>query len=57
MSGTDLSSLIDLVAAHLLPHLGGNDEAADAVACEIAGAVTSRYLVVAKPTESEGTTS
>jgi hypothetical protein len=52
-----LSSLIDLVAAHLLPHLGGNDEAADAVACEIAGAVTSRYLVVAKPTESEGTTS
>jgi len=53
MSGPDLSALIDLVAEHVKPHLGGNEDAADAVATELAGAITSRYMVISLPTETE----
>ena len=53
MSGPDLSALIDLVAEHVKPHFGGNDDAADAVATELAGAITSRYMVVALPYEAQ----
>lgn len=47
-----LSDLIDSVARVVLPVVGGNSEAADALAVEIAGEITSRYLVVPLPSES-----
>jgi hypothetical protein len=46
-----LSDLIDSVARVVLPVVGGNPEAADALATTIAGEITSRYLIVPLPAE------
>lgn len=53
MSSEDVSTLIDRIAANLRPHLGDNDDAADAVATAIVGDITSEYMVIRLPRETE----
>jgi hypothetical protein len=53
MSGEALSDLIDSVARAVLTAVGGNEDAADALATTIAGEITSRFLVVPLPAANE----